>query len=223
MARIEEDGLVVRVYTAGPMPSHTAEDREYRQSRWRLGLAESLETIWAERPLPGRATVEFLHPDGVGCDHGGVNVAETLRQDMGMLERADVVVGYLPRAECYGAIAEIGWAAGRGRTVVVAEVCPEVVRVDDEGKPRPDWMLDLPEGDERRRSGHLCTCADHSAGTEDLGRYWFLRGLVEHEGGRVLHLESEDVKAVADATDAAIRGVAEREHRKAVALRRYGA
>lgn len=143
-----------KIYTAGSMQDR-ADGRVIAQ--WRCDFERMLLAIAPE--------IECLHPEAVGCDHGGIDAEQTVAGDFEMIKNADLVAVLLSRRDLYGAHVEIGYAAALGILTIIAQV--------DADADRDDCVS---VDHECKHTGHGCTCMSK----QQYGEYWFVGATSKH-------------------------------------------
>lgn len=157
----------LKIYTAGKMPT---EAMHGAVSKWRKDLEDKLH----EYPI------EWLHPELVGCDHAGIDPYQTVKGDVELINRCDLVIAYLDQPELYGTTAEVMYAASRGKPIILIRDpvgltgCKEFREVWEDGR--------VPDYDVRRMFGskHGCDCQFTGMGGY-VHQYWFMEFLIRTE------------------------------------------
>lgn len=134
------DGRVIKsIYLAGTCePSFIRTDEDGDEMNWRHSITEAYFVGHKENaPSSSHGFVQlssgkklaytgpFIEYDHCCCSnesHGSVyrSKEETIRDATNAIIRADLVFAWIDRQDCFGTLAEIGFARGIGKSVVVA-------------------------------------------------------------------------------------------------------
>lgn len=155
------------IYTAGEMPEDASRGAI---ADWR----KNIENCVSAKNM----SVEFFHPEFMGCDHCGIDANETVSMDTYMLQKSDALIAYLNKEELYGTITEIMLAHKYNKKIAIFVDegliynindiagcdCEEVVRGEksiDDGTNIYQKIF---------KTKHFCTCSLFG----DFSKYWFM-------------------------------------------------
>ncbi len=164
------------IYTAGEMPE---EVERGAIGQWRQRLENEVHSK--------NINVTFLHPEFVGCDHGGITAHETVSWDSYMIQKSDAIVAYLNNEELYGTITEIMLAHFLNKKIAIfidKKLLYEIREYKDVDEVF-EHSEDISEDVEKIYSNvfktkHGCPCSLN--GFIDINKYWFILNYLEQSG-----------------------------------------
>ena len=142
------------IYLAGPMG--TPAKARHEVADWRRSFIKAAEVA----PIG----IDFLCPEWVGCDHGGIAPEQTVRGDLAMIDGATGLFALLDDRLRVGTFTEIGYALGRNIPVVV--MVNHAAHADGVGTVKHGQVGFY---EDITQSGHQCDCS--LGGYE--GYFWF--------------------------------------------------
>ncbi|MFZ3382901.1 MAG: restriction endonuclease [Candidatus Methanoperedens sp.] len=161
------------IYTAGEMPD---EVERGAIGQWRQRLENEVQ--------PKNINVTFLHPEFVGCDHGGITAHETVSWDSYMIQKSDAIVAYLNDEELYGTITEIMLAHFLNKKIAIF-IDKKLLYEIREYKNSEDILEDVNKIYSKVfKTKHGCPCSLN--GFIDTNKYWFILNYLEQTGEAVI-------------------------------------
>lgn len=156
------------IYTAGKMSS---EAERGAVTWWRAAIEKESARL--------QKSIGFYHPEFAGCDHSGIDMAETVQHDFQMIYNSNLIIVYLNNEDQFGTMTEImiGYSLFKQIAIFIDESIQKQFSCEnttDDGNSANQQYYDEVYS-QIFQTAHSCPCTimnDHEP--IHVNNYWFM-------------------------------------------------